>query len=260
MANPRVRNHLRFYAEDAGKRVDEYYQAAHWRETGDSIRQTPMALIGAQQFFLFEPCILRNNTVCMPFEWFKREGKIVAKAWNLHSVDRDVLAGESGWVVNEYESFEVEEQHFVVSFGSWDASGSTHGLPRATSIIGDPNLLYVKAESNFSKQDRAWINPRKLTLRGPGPTPKTEIGGVCLPKELEFTVFLSGCTATIHLGINPRSGTNITRSYLLRLAYLVSRFIKNTMFISCARQTLHRRWRCLMALLTSLSSFYFCCH
>lgn len=58
MANPKVRPHLRFYPEDTGNSVSEYYQAQHWRELDDPIKLTPMARINNQDFFLYEPCIL----------------------------------------------------------------------------------------------------------------------------------------------------------------------------------------------------------
>ncbi|KAH9007410.1 hypothetical protein EDB83DRAFT_2236503, partial [Lactarius deliciosus] len=45
MANPRVRPYLRFYPEDAGKTVNEYWHAAHWHEVADSSLVTPMAVI-----------------------------------------------------------------------------------------------------------------------------------------------------------------------------------------------------------------------
>jgi len=86
MGNPRVRPHLRFYPEDAGKRVDEYWQASHWREEVDPDRLTPMAIIHEQRFFVYEPSLLLNGVVCMPTRWFVRNGKLVAKAWTLHAV------------------------------------------------------------------------------------------------------------------------------------------------------------------------------
>ncbi|THH28853.1 hypothetical protein EUX98_g5331 [Antrodiella citrinella] len=61
MANPRVRPHLQFYPEDNGKSVNEYWQASHWREEADPSKLTPLAIIGSQHFFVFEPCLLRDG-------------------------------------------------------------------------------------------------------------------------------------------------------------------------------------------------------
>jgi hypothetical protein len=77
MANPRVRPHLHFYAEDNGASVNEYYQASHWRESArdpelihlsHQIRLTPMAVICGVHYYLYEPCLLKDGTACMPFE------------------------------------------------------------------------------------------------------------------------------------------------------------------------------------------------
>lgn len=81
MSNPNVRPHLHFYAEDNGSSVNEYFQASHWRERRSQsevypmISLTPMVTIGTQQYFLYEPCVLRNRQVCMPCEWFQRAGQ-----------------------------------------------------------------------------------------------------------------------------------------------------------------------------------------
>ncbi|KAF8891836.1 hypothetical protein BD779DRAFT_1437618 [Infundibulicybe gibba] len=131
MANPRVREHLRFYPEDNGKTVAEFYQASGWRELDDPIRLTPMARIGGQDFYLYEPCLLKDGRVCMPFEWFKRGGGLIANVWTLRAG-----AGGSGWIVEEYNRVEVPEDQFLVSFTLWNSTPSTGHLPPVWSILG----------------------------------------------------------------------------------------------------------------------------
>lgn len=133
MANPRVHPHLRFYPEDAGKKVDEYWQASHWHEEVDADRLTPLAEIGKQHFFIYEPCLLTNGMACMPNRWFKRGKKLMAKVWTLRAVSSD---SGSHWIVQEYDEIEISSDQFLVGFASWAASGSTNGLPPATQISG----------------------------------------------------------------------------------------------------------------------------
>lgn len=138
MSNPKVRPHLHFYAEDNGTSVNEYYQASHWRERCSQtegfpqITLTPMVTIGTQQYFLYEPCVLRDGQVCMPCEWFQRSGHFYAMVWSLRPT-----ADSSGWIVEEFNLFEVPEDMFLLSFTSWHSSEVTTGLPDAQKIQGE---------------------------------------------------------------------------------------------------------------------------
>lgn len=133
MANPRVRPHLRFYPEDAGNRVDEYWHASHWHDEVDPDRLTPMVMIHGHHFYLYEPVLLRDGTACMPSRWFVRNNEFVAKAWRMHPT---VNESSSGWIVDEFDEIEVPQNLFVVGFEAWNSSRSTAGLPMATEISG----------------------------------------------------------------------------------------------------------------------------
>jgi hypothetical protein len=149
MANPRVRPHLRFYPEDNGKSVNEYYQAEHWRENicpdDQTIppKLTPMAVIGNQQFFLYEPCLLHDGRACMPYEWFYRDKRLYAKTWSLRSA---LTATGLGWIVEEFSETTVPEEQFLVSFGAWSSSHATRHLPPATNIFG-VSLTFMASRS-----------------------------------------------------------------------------------------------------------------
>ena len=134
MANPRVRPHLRFYPEDAGQTVNEYWQASHWHEDMDPTKSTPMVTIQNQQYFVHEPCLLNNGLPCMPTRWFLRDQQVFAKAWTLRSISHE---SNSGWIVEAFNEIEVSADQFLVSFGNWPASKSTEDLPRATQIFGE---------------------------------------------------------------------------------------------------------------------------
>ncbi|KAG1784306.1 uncharacterized protein HD556DRAFT_1251521, partial [Suillus plorans] len=133
MMNPRVRPLLHFYPEDAGTKLNEAWQAKHWLEELDPELLTPVVRLQNQDFFIFEPALLTSGQACMPFRWFIRCKKMYARAWRLQPVAREM---NCGWIVQQFQSFEVSEDDLLVSFKNWDSSGATSGLPRACHIYG----------------------------------------------------------------------------------------------------------------------------
>ena len=133
MANPRVRPHLRFYPEDAGKLVSEYYQAAHWRQMDDNnpYKFTPMAVVGTLHYYIYEPCVLCDGRVCVPYEWFYRNNQLKGNAWMMHPMN-----GRDGWIVEEYNKVEISSGDLLVNFSNWDSTVITQSLPKATNIHG----------------------------------------------------------------------------------------------------------------------------
>ncbi|KAH9071129.1 hypothetical protein EDB83DRAFT_2221412 [Lactarius deliciosus] len=139
MANPRVRPYLRFYPEDAGKTVNEYWHAAHWHEVADSSLVTPMAVINNTHFFVYEPAVLTNGCVVMPYRWFLHGRSIAARAWPLRAVKR---GNDAGWIVEKFKMVIVPQGEFLISFGSWGAGQLHRPLPSAKCIFGsvlEPN-------------------------------------------------------------------------------------------------------------------------
>jgi hypothetical protein len=134
MANPRVRPHLRFYPEDAGKHVSEYWHARHWHQDANPMRLTPMAVIGSQQFWTFEPCVLKTGAVVMPSRWFIRDQVMHAVAWTLQPYRSDGQV--TGWIVEEYNNVVVSQSDFLLPFASWGASSITTSLPDPKRILG----------------------------------------------------------------------------------------------------------------------------
>jgi hypothetical protein len=133
MANPRVRPHLHFYPEDAGKTVNEYWHARHWHESADPTLVTPMAVINNDHFFVYEPTILTDGRVVMLYRWFLCGGSINARAWPLRAVRHH---NKTGWIVEEHKTVIVSERELSISFGSWGARQSHNHLPSAKSIFG----------------------------------------------------------------------------------------------------------------------------
>jgi hypothetical protein len=102
MANPRVRPHLRFYLEDTGKHVSEYWHACHWHQDANPMQLMPVAVIGSQQFWTFEPCVLKTGAIVMPSCWFICDNVMHAVAWTLrpHGSGGQV----TGWIVEEFNN------------------------------------------------------------------------------------------------------------------------------------------------------------
>ncbi|KAH9036304.1 hypothetical protein EDB85DRAFT_1821811, partial [Lactarius pseudohatsudake] len=134
MANPRVRPHLWFYPEDAGRHLSEYWHTCHWVQDANPMHVTPMAVIGSQQFWTFEPCVLKTGAIVMPLHWFIRNRVIHAVAWTLRSYkSSDHIMG---WIVEEYNNVVVPQSDFLVPFASWGASDTTASLPDPKRILG----------------------------------------------------------------------------------------------------------------------------
>ncbi|KAH9080259.1 hypothetical protein EDB83DRAFT_2503408 [Lactarius deliciosus] len=139
MANPRVRPYLRFYPEDAGKTVNEYWHAAHWHEVADSSLVTPMAVINNTHFFVYEPAVLTNGCVVMPYRWFLHGRSIAARAWPLRAVKR---GNDVGWIVEKFKMVIVPQGEFLISFGSWGVGQLHRPLPSTKCIFSsmlEPN-------------------------------------------------------------------------------------------------------------------------
>ncbi len=138
MANPRVRPHLSFYPEDAGKHLSEARQASRWLSEIPNEDLAPMARIDKEDYYIFEPAMLYgypSESVCMPYRWFTRAATngtqiMYAKCWKL------VLTPEAtGWNVVK-TSFIVREDQFLHSFPKLVKEHQSYGLPDPRNIVG----------------------------------------------------------------------------------------------------------------------------
>ncbi|KAJ3866522.1 hypothetical protein EV359DRAFT_71791 [Lentinula novae-zelandiae] len=70
MCNPQVRDKLSFYPEDcAAKNVSEARQFSRWLNEVPDDEIGPMARIGGQDYYIFEPTMLCSEQVCIPHRW-----------------------------------------------------------------------------------------------------------------------------------------------------------------------------------------------
>ncbi|KAF9069427.1 hypothetical protein BDP27DRAFT_1142638, partial [Rhodocollybia butyracea] len=64
MSNPRIREKLLFYPEDrATKNVSEARQFARWLDEIPDDKLGPMARIHGEDYYIFEPCMLRSGLI-----------------------------------------------------------------------------------------------------------------------------------------------------------------------------------------------------
>ena len=134
MANPKVRPYLTFYPEDAGETLKNTYQADKWLREMEPELLTPMVEYHNETLYVFEPCILSNKSVVMPVRWFKRHGSTFAIVYLLYP---DSAIQPSGWVVYEFEEYEISVSDIAVSFPFFCGTFQHRSLPDPRNIIGD---------------------------------------------------------------------------------------------------------------------------
>ena len=86
-----------------------------------------------QDFYIFEPAVLSDQSFCMPIRWFKRGQKLMAKAWRIHPVQQPT---GFRWVVYKYEEFEVSACNSTVCLLYFIASFHQRGVLDPCVILG----------------------------------------------------------------------------------------------------------------------------
>ncbi|KAJ7764528.1 hypothetical protein DFH07DRAFT_376904 [Mycena maculata] len=132
MANPSVREKLHFYPEDSDPSLSQAWQAGRWREELDSDLTTPMIRIKTQDFFIHEPTVLRDGTVCMPTRWFERGNQQWAQVWKMREYNHH---GTAGWLVDSQKTYEIKSSDLLLSFPDFIR---TH----AHRKLSDPRIIH----------------------------------------------------------------------------------------------------------------------
>lgn len=99
---------------------------------------TPMIRTEQGDFFVFEPVALINQTICMPSRWFLHAGIMYARAWPMTVSMTD---GGPGWLVCEYQSFDVPVSEIVASLPFLIGSFRQRHVPDPRRIIGRAEFL-----------------------------------------------------------------------------------------------------------------------
>lgn len=243
MSNPKVRPYLHFMPEDAGGHLSEAWQANRWLNELDPSLTTPMARKDNQDFFIFEPCVLRDGTVCMPYRWIVRGDEIHARVWAMIPDH-----GRQGWIVQEHVTRDVPLSEFDLSLPHFAQSVVfREGVPSPHMLLGmlSPLHLYdLPSRLRQVPQAHTWMN-LTASMAGPEPIQKSVIPGEKKPQVTAFLHSLSGYIATIHPGMFQRSGISIIHFFSLLLAFHVVLFTKNITSTSYLHLTPLPHSRCL---------------
>ncbi|KAF9059623.1 hypothetical protein BDP27DRAFT_1238327, partial [Rhodocollybia butyracea] len=115
MSNPQVRPHLLFYPEDVTRKLSEARQFARWANEIPDDELGPMARLQNGDYYIFEPAMLRSQQICMPHRWFKRDGRFIARCWQMEQVIRE--GNYTSWrVVKGGHGFDVDQDQFLKTF------------------------------------------------------------------------------------------------------------------------------------------------
>ena len=140
MANPRVRPFWVFFPEDVGTGVlSDAWQARRWLHEMDPELLTPVIKQDNQDYYIFEPAVLVDQSVCMPERWFVRSGKMFVRAWRMLPATRD---DRTGWIVTKYDVVELPVSNLIASFPYLASSYGLQGVPDPTTIFGRLNFTY----------------------------------------------------------------------------------------------------------------------
>ena len=85
-------------------------------------------------YYIYEPTMLINNTFCIPTRWFVRGGVFHAKAWVLQPT---VQVDEEGWVVREDLEIEVSQEDLLKNFPCFAADHRLYNIPHPSRILGE---------------------------------------------------------------------------------------------------------------------------
>lgn len=133
MSNPKVRPHLEFYPEDTGPALSEARQGWRWLHEIDADQTTPMARIGIQDYFIYEPAMLTDGTCCVPVRWFMRNKVLFAKCWELDPITTDT---GRAWRVIKRDTYKVSQDKFLKNFPDLQADAHMYSLPDPTQLKG----------------------------------------------------------------------------------------------------------------------------
>ncbi|KIJ48475.1 hypothetical protein M422DRAFT_125766, partial [Sphaerobolus stellatus SS14] len=155
-ANPRVHPYLHVYPEDTGKKVYEARQASKWLHEASAELLTPMARVGNQDFFIYEPALCYDGSACMPHRFYMKNGELHAKVWPLQAAH-----AKSGWYVREDWEKHIRVSELAVSWPDFVATYSSRDLPDPRLVLGTYQPLtwavqkWTKSEAREGNKWRA---------------------------------------------------------------------------------------------------------
>uniref|UniRef100_D8QAN3 Uncharacterized protein n=1 Tax=Schizophyllum commune (strain H4-8 / FGSC 9210) TaxID=578458 RepID=D8QAN3_SCHCM len=162
MANPRVRRHLHFLPEKTSGSISEAWQAARWLDELDPAFLTQCIRKKddkTQDFFVFEPALLKNRLAFMPTRWFIEGKSTYAKGWYM-SLDPQ----RRGWIVEEHTPVVVCEDDLDLSLPLFHERHAIYQVPSPQSIIGSSISSDLHEETDCYIGSRCESSPRAPIL------------------------------------------------------------------------------------------------
>ncbi|KAL1671363.1 hypothetical protein EV122DRAFT_256545 [Schizophyllum commune] len=142
MSNPWVRRHLHFLPEKTSGSISEAWQAARWLDELDPAFLTQCIRKKddkTQDFFVYEPALLKTRHVFMPTRWFVEGDSTYAKGWYM-SMDPQ----RRGWIVEEHTQAVISEDDLDLSFPLFHERCAIYQVPSPRSIIGSQGSSEVQ--------------------------------------------------------------------------------------------------------------------
>ncbi|VDB95486.1 unnamed protein product [Peniophora sp. CBMAI 1063] len=141
--NPRVAPHLHAFPEFSQHILAQAWQGSRWLHEADPALLTPMLRLGSKgsadrDLYIFEPAQLTSQAVVMPHRFYTRKVDVhdqyFAAVWSLEAAVSPT--GALGWVVREFDSWEVPVNQFSLCFTQLCSTARTDGLPDPRIILG----------------------------------------------------------------------------------------------------------------------------
>ena len=146
VCNPQVRPHLHFYPEDTGKKLGEGRQVERWLKKLRPEETTPMVCIHRDDYYIYEPALLKDLSMCILECWFTQDGTFFARAWKM---EIRVIEGQLGWVVRKDIELEVSEHQFAKGFVMLEKEFEQYQLPHPSLIHGMRIFITQNTSLNY---------------------------------------------------------------------------------------------------------------
>jgi hypothetical protein len=104
-----------------------------------------MVRIRGDDYYIYEPALLKDLSMCIPERWFTRDVTFFARAWKM---EIRVIEGQLGWVVRKDIELEVSEHQFAKGFVTLEKEFERYQLPHPSLIHGRRAFITQKASLN----------------------------------------------------------------------------------------------------------------
>jgi hypothetical protein len=133
MGNPLVRPKIDFFPEDSGPGLTAARQGERWLHEMHPSRGTPMIRIFGQDFFVLEPTMLKDGSVCMPSRWFTKSGRMWGRAWFM--IVQNTSLGPR-WVIEKSHEVTFDAAQLLLNATRLRGQENRYKIPSVDTILG----------------------------------------------------------------------------------------------------------------------------